>query len=704
MILSGRNWLMEINIDRTRLKERSIVNLINHFEENEQELGLEDAQLYYEFPIFKNLDNAAAIAKLLLVSPNHGAMVIVESDITQHNDLQHEMDKIDLKSDDIFSLLYSRLLRNRELRRTRKELAFPINIFVFAYLLSESPKMEMETDVFANFGEIDRYFGRIRTNELLPETYSELISTIEGVRGIVSPKTREISDLEPDSKGALANKIETEISKFDQQQKHGAMAVLDGFQRIRGLAGSGKTVVLAMKAALTHLRDQESTIVYTFYTKSLYQHIQRLITRFYRQFDDKDPDWSKIKIMHGWGGRSVEGVYYNACVAHDAPPVTYREARVSRDPFDYACTKLLESTEIMPIYDYIFVDEGQDFPASFIKLCVALAKQNKVVFAYDDLQTIFQPTAPAIKDIIGEDDFGNPLLELNEDVVLAKCYRNPREILVCAHASGFGIYGQQIVQMLENRDQWGDIGYIVHKGDFTEGSPTEIERPAENSLTTISENQDRNEIVKAFSYASFAEEIEATIRSIKDDLAEGLRPEDILVITVDDRNAKNYLSVISRELASLGINSNNIHEDSYGIRDFHKDEYVTLSTVHKAKGNEAFMVYVVGVDALFKSFVGPRERNMLFTAMTRAKGWVRVSGIGQGAKECKSEITKALKEFPYLRFDSPSQEQIKIIRRDLAKKDSQKQAAERKLDEILDFFTPEEVEKFVRQRNIKKRK
>jgi superfamily I DNA and RNA helicase len=482
----------------------------------------------------------------------------------------------------------------------------------------------------------------------------------------------------------------------------GGYATDCGFQRIRGLAGSGKTVVLAMKAALTHLRDQDSTIVYTFYTKSLYQHIQRLITRFYRQFDDKDPDWSKIKIMHGWGGYSGEGVYFNACLAHNASPVTLREAnRVSSDPFDYACTQLLKSTEILPLYDYIFVDEGQDFPASFIKLCVTLAKQNRVVFAYDDLQTIFQPTAPAIKDIIGTDKHGNPLVDLNEDVVLDKCYRNPREILVCAHALGFGIYGR-IAQMLENKEQWEDIGYKVHQGNFTAGSFTEIERPAVNSLTTISENQSPDEIVKAFDYASFDEEVSATVQSIRNDLAEGLRPEDILVITVDDRFAKNYLRAISEELASFGIRANNIHEDSYGIRDFHKDGNVTLSTVHKAKGNEAFMVYVVGVDALYKSFAGPRERNVLFTAMTRAKGWVRVSGLGQGAIEWKSEIGKALNEFPYLRFHYPSQEQIKVIKRDLAEKAVRKHRAERKLDEILEVLTPEEIKRFMEQRTIKK--
>ena len=569
-------------------------------------------------------------------------------------------------------------------------------------MLDELPATKIETKVLLNLSQVDDYLKEIRTDELALDTYNELISTIEGAKGMVRPKARDIPDSRPSSKGSLANKIETEISKFDQQQKHAGMAVLDGLQRIRGLAGSGKTVVLAMKAALTHLRDPDSLIVYTFYTKSLYQHIQRLITRFYRQFDDKDPDWSKIRIMHGWGGYYGEGVYFNACLAHNISPITLSEARISKDPFDYVCTKLLKSIEIMPLYDYIFVDEGQDFPASFIKLCVKLAKQNRVVFAYDELQTIFQPSVPAIKDIIGTDNSGNPLFDLNEDVVLAKCYRNPREILVCAHAFGFGIYGDRIVQMLENKEQWEDIGYKVVKGDFTAGAFTEIERPEENSLATISENQSPDEIVKAFDYNEFPKEISAVAQSIKNDLEEGLRPEDILVITVDDRYAKSYLVSMSKELASLNIPTNNIHEDSYGIRDFHKDGHVTLSTVHKAKGNEAFIVYVVGVDALYKSFAGPRERNVLFTAMTRAKGWVRISGLGAGAVECKTEITKALNEFPYLRFYYPSQQQIKVIKRDLAEKAVRKQRAEQKLDEILEIFTPEEIERFIKQRDIKK--
>lgn len=123
----------------------------------------------------------------------------------------------------------------------------------------------------------------------------------------------------------------------------------------------------------------------------------------------------------------------------------------------------MKNKAIYPIYDYVFVDEGQDFPDKFLKLCVEIAKNHSMVYAYDQLQTIFQPKA------VSPSEFA-PGLELAEDIVLHKCYRNPREILVCAHALGFGIYGDNITQMLENREHWDDIGYKVISGEFISGS------------------------------------------------------------------------------------------------------------------------------------------------------------------------------------------------------------------------------------------
>jgi superfamily I DNA and RNA helicase len=256
--------------------------------------------------------------------------------------------------------------------------------------------------------------------------------------------------------------------------------------------------------------------------------------------------------------------------------------------------------------------------------------------------------------------------------------------------------------MLENREQWEDVGYKVKEGDFLQGSRTVIERPAENSLTTISTNQRPDQIVQAVVVATIEDEIAEVVRGILADLEEGLRPDDILVVIVDDRHVATYINSLMESLANHDVYCNNIHSDKYGIKDFHKDGFVTLSTVHKAKGNEAYMVYVMGIDALYSPFTSVRERNVLFTAMTRAKGWVRVTGVGEGAAFFKEEIDKALMNFPNLVFDYPSREELKILKRDLTQKDIRKLHAERQLDILFEGMSQAEIETYLAKRVIKK--
>ncbi|NEP47303.1 MAG: ATP-binding domain-containing protein, partial [Okeania sp. SIO2H7] len=56
---------------------------------------------------------------------------------------------------------------------------------------------------------------------------------------------------------------------------------------------------------------------------------------------------------------------------------------------------------------------------------------------------------------------------------------------------------------------------------------------------------------------------------------------------------------------------------------------VTISLIHRAKGNEADMVYVVGFDNIAKNESKINLRNAIFVALTRARGWAVLSGIGE---------------------------------------------------------------------------
>lgn len=85
----------------------------------------------------------------------------------------------------------------------------------------------------------------------------------------------------PQSKGSIMRQVEQQMLSIDKEQLKVAVQIPNGPQRIRGLSGSGKTVVLCMKAARLHLCFPTWDIAYTFYNRSLRGMIKTLITRFY---------------------------------------------------------------------------------------------------------------------------------------------------------------------------------------------------------------------------------------------------------------------------------------------------------------------------------------------------------------------------------------------------------------------------------------
>ncbi|CAN1573568.1 hypothetical protein APECPE143_003523 [Escherichia coli] len=61
-------------------------------------------------------------------------------------------------------------------------------------------------------------------------------------------------------------------------------------------------------------------------------------------------------------------------------------------------------------------------------------------------------------------------------------------------------------------------------------------------------------------------------------------------------------------------------------------------------------MYIVGSDFLCHN-LNIRNRNLLFTAMTRTKGWLSISGIGDVTSGLKKEMEQSVANIPYIRFD-----------------------------------------------------
>jgi superfamily I DNA and RNA helicase len=234
---------------------------------------------------------------------------------------------------------------------------------------------------------------------------------------------------------------------------------------------------------------------------------------------------------------------------------------------------------------------------------------------------------------------------------------------------GFGVYGS-IVQLLESADHWRDVGYDVLSGELETNKEVRVVRPDRNSpahLPTI----EGFPLVDWFSANSLEGEVGWIAQQIVAFLTAGLNAEEIAVISLDDRNAKAYLSKVGERLALEGIASNNIIADPYNEPPFTIPGKVSLSTVYRAKGNEAAAVFALGVDAVeIKARDG---RNKLFTAFTRSKAWLRVSGLGK--LQVFKELQLATQLAPEMKFVMPDLAAIETIQRGLSRKQARAKAA-----------------------------
>ncbi|MBA1289193.1 DEAD/DEAH box helicase [Pseudomonas japonica] len=691
-------------------------NVIEYLQENDTALHIEEGALYYDFPTYSDYDSTNHKPDLLLLSRMHGVIAIRLIPAHQAERMpKAAIDQIDESLEQFCSMLLGRLVKSRSLRKGRNELKLNITPVLLCdipnapYIL-EGSSCEIVSSTEGLAALIEESLSPV---ELSPEELNECRSVIEGAKALTKSAKRLVEDPSIHKAAYALSLLEAEIANFDQKQRRAALIEVVGPQRIRGLAGSGKTVILAMKAAHLHMTRPNEKILVTFFTKSLRSQIKDLITKFYRHYKEIDPNWENLHILHGWGGSNTNGVYADAIRRAGRIPISFQTAKertpFGTSPFDYVCQQLIESGSLEAYYDHILIDEGQDFPPGFYRLCYELTKgepdEKNIVWAYDDLQNILKVKMPSADELFGRNIDGQPRISLERasknlpigatnDTVLSKCYRNQRQILVMAHALGFGIYSE-IVQLLESPDHWRDVGYEVQGDRFDVGQSVEIIRPSENSPVSL-HGENIPALVECFNAPSFDAEIFFVVSGIISFLQQGLAAHDIIVVALDDKAMRAYFKRMSVELATRGIEVNNIHADPYSDPAFNIPNKITLSTVYRAKGNEAAVVFAIGVDAINIKARG--ERNKLFAAFTRTKAWLRISGCGGNTQRIIDEINQSQTNFPALRFIMPDLPTIDMIQRDLSEKAIKlKQLKAEYLSKLKDEgFSEDEITEFLR--------
>lgn len=130
---------------------------------------------------------------------------------------------------------------------------------------------------------------------------------------------------------------------------------------------------------------------------------------------------------------------------------------------------------------------------------------------------------------------------------------------------------------------------------------------------------------------------------------------------------------------------------------FFQVDSIAISQIYRAKGNEAAVVYLVNANLCAKGINLSRKRNILFTAITRSKAWVRVSGLGNDMEILMKEY-KAVKDKNFqLQFTYPDELQrqnMRIIHRDMTQNEIREiKKSNSNLADILSKIQTGEIQK-----------
>lgn len=667
-----------INIAYGLTKKNTVAQCLAHFFSAKT---TEEGYLYIGYPVFGSEDGLEQVGALL-ISPKWG---VISFDLRDDRCVQEDYNN---GIDNNYNKLQSKFRNNKNLINKRN-LKFDILSVVYNPLLNND---NYEEDYpILNDSLLDSFLKE-NGKELEETLYKTILSSVQAISNIRKASKRK-NNLAPNSKGKKLAELENDIAVFDNSQNKGMIETVHGVQRIRGLAGSGKTIVLAAKAAYLHSIEPEWKIAITFNTRSLKGQFKRLITMFSIEQSRNEPDWDCVQIIHAWGAPAKnafynqDGIYYIYCKIYGVEYLDFDGAKRkfgAEKAFECACEKALSdsknSTDHEGIYDAILVDEAQDLSPSFLQICYKLLKKNKrLVYAYDELQSLNKASMPSPEEIFGKDENGKPLVQFKEnnegeaqqDIILKCCYRNSRPVLTAAHALGFGIYRKPlhkgspgIVQMFDRHNLWYDVGY-KSDGEIKDGEKVSLFRDSESSPKFLENHSNVDDLIQFYSFETKEQQDGWLAEQIEKDLMENeLNENDIIVINPDPFTTKAVVGPIRASLYKKGINNHLAGVDTSPDIFFTDEKSVVFSGIYRAKGNEAGLVYVINAQDCYDDLENGNiavARNRLFTAITRSKAWVRVLGYGPKMKKLEEEFNQVKTHDFKLDFVYPTKEQRKVM-------------------------------------------
>lgn len=378
------------------------------------------------------------------------------------------------------------------------------------------------------------------------------------------------------------------IKTMDLHQENLAKQIGDKHRLIRGVAGSGKTLILATRAKMLAEQHPNWKILILCYNVALKQNIKQMIHSKFTEPDDfltsdhrKTPNLNNIQILnfHHW---------------------IKKDHGISELEIDDYIEKI-ENDALTPVkYDAILIDEGQDFEGSWlhlISLCLDQETQS-LLLVEDRAQDIYRKSRSYVKDT-GLDFRGRSrILNIN--------YRNTSQIV----DFGWKFYdSHRALDLKLKQEQTETIEIIPPKKTKRKGPEVELLR-----------------------CNTFKEEIEEITKQIVDQHNEKNIPYSEMAILYRIKGYNNhYISAIQSEFQTKNIPYNWITENGATKHKFNpEEETVKICSLDSSKGLDFHSVFIVKADLMPLKYEEDQEKevSLMYIGMTRAKEYLSISYSG----------------------------------------------------------------------------
>jgi hypothetical protein len=380
-----------------------------------------------------------------------------------------------------------------------------------------------------------------------------------------------------------------DIKTMDLHQENLAKQIGDKNRLIRGVAGSGKTIILASRAKMLSKQNPDWKILILCYNISLANAIQQMINHMLNEPEDLFDFDPRAKAVQN---QNIIVRNFHAWLKNDL--------KIKEQQLPKIMEKIERNEAILPTYDAVLIDEGQDFEADWLRLVSLLinADTQSLLLVEDRAQTIYHRKRSYLQD--------TGLSFQGRSKVLSINYRNTQQIVKFA----WDFYRQH--SMFKNKVRNREL-----EGEIIAPQSTKRKGPEPG-------------LIKA---ANFSEEMKIVARSIsKLHLERKVPLEDILILyRVKRTHQYPIIDLIKRSLTEAELPFYWITENDTSKRTYEKaDGKVKISTIDSSKGLDFRAVFIVNVDSMPFPLEENKERevSLLYIGMTRAKEFLCLSYSG----------------------------------------------------------------------------